>query len=537
MKTKLLSKVLPYFTTIPSVVLSTLLLQLFNFSLSHYCGTIPNDEHIDDEFDYIDNIDLDEAWDVFTGSNSVKVGIIDSGIKSTHEDLYDNVNSTLSTQFGNYYQTGLDDSSGHGTFVSGIVGAVGNNDIGIAGVCWDIDLVSLRVATYSPTVVYIPGLAQAIEYATTNNIPILNISISLTASMFSNYAPNGLIDLFDLNDAISNYPGLIICAAGNASHNIDIFDNQEYPACNSSNNIIVVGNCDENDAKVSDSNYGSTCVDLFAPGENVYSTDLSNDGYVQKHGTSFSAPYVTGVAALLKSIDPTLTTSNLKSAILNNTDYVSGLDGLCVTDGRLNAYNSVLSILPEIVSGNGSTSYSIASNSSRFLKINCSSAGHYMLTTSGISSYKVTIYRKYQSTLSVEETYYDSNSHSTSFLCNLPGLTFIKIDNLSGSDGNINIGVSSSNHSYNNSFSYFNNSYHLAYCECGDFVLLPHIVQVSDPDLSYGQCIKCSANIPLNQKGEGDDSLLIVGLDDNVIDFEKKYANGIIGVADKNVLI
>ncbi len=279
----------------------------------------------------IDKIDLPLAWSVTTGSASVKVGVIDTGIDGDHPDLQDNIDATLSRCFGSAYSNPLEDTYNHGTKVAGIIGAIGNNSVGVSGVCWDVSLVSFRVdmgtgnGSFSTS-----GTISAIQFAEENDIRILNFS-AWSASCDSN-----------LNDAISNYSGLFVCIAGNAST-----DNEEthyYPSDNTSDNILSVGASTATDGKRSSSNYGKVSVDIFAPGENVMTT--SNGGsYVYASGTSMAAPYVTGVAALLLSHNPQLTTAQLKTIILSHGDVVLDSDGqsvfgeLCVSGKRLNAYN------------------------------------------------------------------------------------------------------------------------------------------------------------------------------------------------------
>ena len=223
----------------------------------NYCY-YPADYYVDAQWS-IDKVDLEKAWNICTGSSNVKVGVIDSGVDGNHIDLSKNINTSLSYCFNPNLSSGLQDNLGHGTHVAGIIGAKGNNGYGISGAALDIDLISLRVAgTYGG--VYDGALADAVSYATTNSIPILNISIC--GETFDS----------DLFDAIFNYPGLVVCAAGNypGGHDIDNPLHRTYPACFLGSNIIAVGNSTSNDTKAYSSNYGQMSVDLFAPGEDIY---------------------------------------------------------------------------------------------------------------------------------------------------------------------------------------------------------------------------------------------------------------------------
>lgn len=130
----------------------------------------------------MDKISLEDAWNLSTGSNTIRVGVIDSGIDVYHPDLVNNVNSDLSESYVEGCSP-LEDSIGHGTHVAGIIGAQGNNLIGTTGVCWDVELISLRVVDDNGNI-HEDDLVQAIEDANDKGIHILNIS--LTAMHISN---------------------------------------------------------------------------------------------------------------------------------------------------------------------------------------------------------------------------------------------------------------------------------------------------------------------------------------------------------------
>jgi thermitase len=138
---------------------------------------MPNDPLTGNQW-ALGQIQLPDAWEIATGSQSVKVGILDSGIYAEHEDLRNRVNRTLSRDFLTTPPTTPNpviDPLGHGTHVAGICGAEGNNNTGVAGVCWNVELVSLRVLD-DVGWGYSSNVARAIDFAGRQGIPILNLS-------------------------------------------------------------------------------------------------------------------------------------------------------------------------------------------------------------------------------------------------------------------------------------------------------------------------------------------------------------------------
>lgn len=299
----------------------------------------PNDPYISNQW-ALDSIDLYDAWGITTGLHFVTVGVIDSGIQGNHPDLSSNIDTILSADCRHdpiivensptaYYN--------HGTCVAGVIGAKANNSIGVAGSSWNAKLVSLKVLdgddSYDSAAV--SSVIRAIDYATVHNIDILNYS---SGFVFNEYEDENLAN--PLKVIIANYPGLFVCAAGN--HGMDYLYNKVFPAYYHLPNMIVVGACNQNNNKCNFSDYSSTKVDLFAPGYNIYTTDTTNT-YSYNSGTSFSAPYVSGVAALIKTIRPDFSYKEIKNSILNNIDHYNQLDGYCITGGKLNAYKAVRS--------------------------------------------------------------------------------------------------------------------------------------------------------------------------------------------------
>lgn len=309
------------------------------------------------------------AWGIATGSSNVRVGIIDTGI-SNHSALNTNLRRDLGARFvngnivrlsnGQIDREASTDISGHGTKMAGIIGSVWNgisgNNGGVGGICQNVSIIPLR-ADIDKNIRFNNAINSiaAINYADVNIIPILNASYGNT----SVYGSVGFINAEQ--QAIKNYFGLFIAAAGNYGLNNNNPSTAQYPASYDLPNIISVAASCANDfwgSWVEEdgtrySNFGSTSVHLFAPGINIRSTcsirgctddfcDSTNSiPYCVDNGTSFAAPHVAGVAALIKSAYPNATTGQLKWAILNGVDTIPDLTNLCITGGRLNAYGAL----------------------------------------------------------------------------------------------------------------------------------------------------------------------------------------------------
>ncbi len=287
---------------------------------------IGKEEQLRDNYTWgLSKIQTYSAWNITEGSNNIKVGILDTGIDYFSNSLTSKIDTSLSHSFIN--SSALTDPNGHGTHIAGIVGASQDSTSGMSGVCKYVSLVSLQVANSSATA-YLSDVISAITYAGANNIRLLNYSYSGTSY------DSQLI--FEIN----NYSGLFVCSAGNDGNNIDLQNNKVYPPSYKTDNMISVANMTSSDELASDSNYGANTIHLAAPGTSIYST-LPNSNYGYMSGTSMAAPFVTGVAALIKSINPNFTTQFIKQTILNNVTTASWLDNKCITEGYLNAYNAV----------------------------------------------------------------------------------------------------------------------------------------------------------------------------------------------------
>ena len=303
----------------------------------------------------------DKAWNFTTGNSSIIVGVIDSGIDGKHPDLINAINDDLHRDYVDtplfssvreVDKADLEDLSGHGTHVAGVIGAQANNGIGVSGIVWDVRLVSLRVFNKNG-IGKTSNVKRAIDFATEEAIPILNYSGGSTNP------DNGV------KKAIENYPGLFVCAAGNEDEDNDLIGH--YPSNHRFSNLISVGAINPTGVKRPNSNYGATTVDIFAPGSAIISTypidlyDAANVNHIAKGykvlgGTSMATPYVTGVAALMLSINPNLTPQQIKFTILNNATKYSNLEEICVSGGTLDAFKAVSAIAFSTSTVNGGIS-------------------------------------------------------------------------------------------------------------------------------------------------------------------------------------
>jgi subtilisin family serine protease len=301
------------------------------------------------------DIGATNAWTISTGSTANVAAVVDSGIDYTHPDLAANVWSapaafTVNLSWGSLtcpagshgYNaitrtcTPLDDN-GHGTHVSGTIGAIGNNALGVAGVNWTTRIMPLKFldSTGSGAVSdAIDSIGFALQAKTTfgSSANVRVFSNSWGGSGFS----QGLLDEINL---ANNANALFVVAAGNSSQNNDV--SPIYPAAYNAPNIITVAATTNTDTLASFSNYGPATVHLGAPGVGILST-WPNGSYANLSGTSMATPHVSGAAMLVLSAC-NLSTSALKSTLLANVDPLASLAGITVTGGRLDVNKAIRS--------------------------------------------------------------------------------------------------------------------------------------------------------------------------------------------------
>jgi subtilisin family serine protease len=279
---------------------------------------------------YLDTINIPAAWSITTGTGLV-VAVEDSGVRLDHPDLVGRIRTdgyNFVADNGN-----VSDDLGHGTEVSGIIAANSNNKLGISGISWGAQILPVKVAD-AQGFLDVSNAAAGIYYGVQHGAKILNLSYGgETSSATLNEA---------INYALYNHV-IVVASAGNAPDGAP-----EYPAAYTG--VIAVAATDLSDKLAFFNSYGSY-VSLSAPGVSIYTTGLNknNSGDYGLHsGTSFSAPVVSGVVALLLSVNPYLRPSQVLDILQQTADkiYPSGLDYYSnYGAGRVNAYKALQAAL------------------------------------------------------------------------------------------------------------------------------------------------------------------------------------------------
>ncbi len=324
----------------------------------YYFSFVPDDPRIDNQF-YLEKINCFDAWDLLEEADTVIVGIVDTGIDYTHEDLQENI-------FVNHGETGIDkdgnninengiDSDGncfiddwrgwdftssesndgdndpmpghlHGTHVGGTIGAVVNNGIGVAGVCRYVKLLPVKVGSDNPLSVSVSNGYDGILYAATMGAKVINCS-------WGSYSQSNAEQ--EVIDAAITLGSVVVAAAGNEGR-----DSEQYPS--SFAGVMSVAAVESNDKRAFFSNY-HTSVDVSAPGYEIYAP-VPGNWYDYLNGTSMASPIAAGVAALVAQKYPHYTPlqiiEHVKAACDNIYEVNEGFEGL-LGKGRVNAYNAV----------------------------------------------------------------------------------------------------------------------------------------------------------------------------------------------------
>jgi fibronectin type 3 domain-containing protein len=326
---------------------------------------IPNDPEYISQWG-LANIQAEGAWAATQGSPDVVVAVLDSGIDYNHPDLAENIwvnpteipgngidddgdgyiddvygfNAVTDTcsDTGCLHPAGdpLDDDTsvlGHGTRLAGIIGAVGNNDLGITGVNWHVKLMPIKIRYEPDRQSSVDLVLAGMDYLITKRYLGVNIPLAQVSFSISNYS----LALQSGIDAVRDAGILLIWSAGNDGINVD--SNSTAFFSHVYDNVLSVGAINSSNTLPGFSNYGQVGIQLAAPGVGILSTVRSvyTPQYQTDDGTSYSAPFVAGVAALLSAYDPTISYTGLKARIISATTREDGLVGKVSSGGRLNA--------------------------------------------------------------------------------------------------------------------------------------------------------------------------------------------------------
>ncbi|MFG0327761.1 MAG: S8 family serine peptidase [Phycisphaerales bacterium JB037] len=292
------------------------------------------------------DIDMPEAWDIITGDANKVVAVIDSGTQWTHPDLDTNIWFNAGEVAGNGIDddgngfiddvrgwdffdndNNPDDTEGHGTHVAGTIGAEGNNNQGVVGVMWDVQIMPLRFL--GPFGGSTSDAVAAVDYAVANGATVSNNSWG--GGGFS-------LSLYNAIANARNNGHIFVAAAGNSGVNTD--GSPHYPSSYDLDNIISVAATDNRDRLAGFSNYGVSSVDIGAPGVDIAST-YNGSGYVWSSGTSMASPHVAGLVALLQVQNPSWTYDQVIDRIYATARPNPNLAGLTLTGGVMNAFDAL----------------------------------------------------------------------------------------------------------------------------------------------------------------------------------------------------
>lgn len=307
-----------------------------------------------------------EAWHISRDASTIITAVIDTGAELDHPDLADNlwVNSNeipgnSIDDDGNGYVDDIhgydfrnkdgnpEDQWGHGTLSAGIIGAVGNNQVGTTGVVWSAQLMILKVFGASGGG-RLKDFAEAIRYAIHQGAKVINAGWIIPPSYPGDQIPLLMEALEEAHEA----GVLVVAAAGNDSANLD--EAPVFPASYSFDNVVAVAALKVNVPNLlEESNYGKTSVAVATTGEEVLGPYLSH-GYATLTGTSAATALVSGMASLMFANEPDLTPAQVRARMIETSETADNLQGVLQSEGVLNPYAALTSgAIPASV-GNGS---------------------------------------------------------------------------------------------------------------------------------------------------------------------------------------
>lgn len=507
-------------------------------------------------------INISKAWELIGDGETtptIRIGIFESGIQMDHPDLHTGIG---------YFTPATTASQDHGTHVAGIIGAIADNGVGVAGVA-QVEIVLLNPYDF----------VGSLLWAAQNGIRIVNASFTFLNSGGTDYADYDISHISAIQQ-FGQAGGVLICAAGNDGESTD--ENPAYPAAYSDlslfpniTNVISVGWLNQNGDRNDHSNYGLQTVDIYAPGNDILSTfpesicedhsgvfsdgtrlcewsasnrdifyevidqlginledalnhfsdyflgvpsdfaDIPHQevGYHYMSGTSMAAPHVTGVAALLLSIDSDLTVEQISSAILNSAETITITlpDSSTQSVKELDAYNAVKYVL-----SNYSSSATISSSSTTlsktidltstyfdeinyFVKLNVGTAGNYDFIATSTSALDVTLYDSSFNEINISP--YSTNSGATKKFCRTlaTGTYYLKVAySNTANSGTISITIEPHSHSYD-WWTYYNSTTHIESCCCGRTrtATAVHSIRSSEVVNNKANCMGCGYMLDL----------------------------------------
>lgn len=282
------------------------------------------------------DIDATAAWTSTLGSG-VTVGVVDTGVETGHADLTGQSVAGYDFVAGD---TTPEDVNGHGTHVAGTIAAAKDNGTGVVGVAPAAKVMGLKALDDSGSG-WTSDIADAFAHAAANGAKVVNASLGGTGGEAAYTA------------AINAAPNtLFVVAAGNENSNNDSV--AKFPCNVAKPNVLCVGASTNTDARASFSNWSSTHVDLFAPGDDIRST-YPGGAYAWLSGTSMASPHAAGAAALVYAAHPTWTPTQVRSALMSSVDQVPAFSAISVSGGRLNAARALDVTPPPPGTGGGST--------------------------------------------------------------------------------------------------------------------------------------------------------------------------------------